>query len=183
MNGLRSAVSAIIAISLALLLSSCVTSMSKLSQGLSGGVNISDAEEAAHLRTGLTMADYKTFAEDVTNKMLKSKLVQSWGDKEPKLIVGDLVNNTDNEYIRMEDLYDRIQETILNSGLVRIVDNSATSFEYIVKTELTSTRQYGQDGEELAYYTMQMKMFTLSGELKGQWSDDLALAKGKRRLF
>jgi hypothetical protein len=76
----------------------------------------------------------------------------------------------------MRDLHDRIQETIFNSGLVRVVDKSATSFDYIVKTELTSTRQYG-NGQELAYYTMQMKIFTLSGELKGQWSDDLPLAR------
>ena len=167
-------------IGLCLISSSCVSSLQN-STG-ADGVDIADVSESAHLRTGLTMGDYLNFAENVTNKMLKSKFVQSW-DQKPKLIVGDLVNNTDNEYIRMNDLYDRVQETIFNSGLVRIMGDSATSFDYVVKTELTSTRQYGQDGEQLAYYTMQLKMFTLEGELKGQWSDDLALAKGKRRLF
>ena len=83
----------------------------------------------------------------------------------------------------MSDLHDRIQETIFNSGLVRIVDKTATEFDYIVNTELTSTRQYGRDVQELAYFTLQLKMFKLDGELMGQWSDNLPLGKGKRRLF
>lgn len=156
----------------------CMTQMSCVpsSLGKQGSVSILDPDSRNHLQTQLTMADYKAFAEKVTNKMLRSPLVQSWGNHKPKLIVGDLVNHTNNENIRMRDLHDRIQETIFNSGLVRVVDKSATSFDYIVKTELTSTRQYG-NGQELAYYTMQMKIFTLSGELKGQWSDDLPLAR------
>jgi hypothetical protein len=182
MKGIRHYLCSGILILSGIFLTSCAT-ISPNNAGKLGDVSIADANEVGRLSTGLTMADYLGFAENVTNKMLKSRFVQGWGDTKPKLMVGDLVNNTDNEYIRMQDLYDRVQETIFNTGLVRIIDKSATSFDYIVKTELTSTRQYGEDGEQLAYYTMQMKMFTLDGELKGQWSDDLALAKGKRRLF
>jgi len=151
--------------------------------GQQGDVAIVDPGSRAHLQTELTMGDYLAFAEKVTNKMLTFPIVQSWGNNRPRLIVGRLVNNTDNENIRMSDLHDRIQETVFNSGLVRIVDKTATSFDYIVKTELTSTRQYGRDGQELAYFTLQLKMFKLDGELVGQWSDDLPLAKAKRRLF
>ena len=146
-------------------------------------VEILDTERRGHLDTELTMSDYLAFAERVTNRMLVSPLVRSWGENRPRLIVGDLDNNTDNENIRMRDLHDRIQETIFNSGLVRVLDKSATEFEYIVKTELTSTRQYGKDGEELAIFTLQMKMFKLDGELVGQWSDDLGLGKAKRKIF
>ncbi len=159
-------------------LSACATTV-----GGQGDVAILDKDSRAHLQTELTMADYLAFSEQVANKMLISSLVRSWGIKRPKLIVGDLVNNTDNENIRMKDLQDRIQETIFNSGLVRIVDRSATEFDYVVRTELTSTRQYGKDGEELVFFTMQMKMFKLDGELMGHWSDDLPLGKAKRRLF
>jgi len=151
--------------------------------GQQGDVAILDPSSRAHLQAGLTMGDYLAFAEKVTNKMLASPFVQSWGAKKPKLIVGTLKNNTDDENIRMQDVHDRIQETIFNSGLVRIVDTSATSFDYIIKTELTNTRQLGNDGQELAYFTLQLKMFTLSGELMGQWSDDLPLGKAKKRLF
>lgn len=151
--------------------------------GDQGSVGIVDSQSRAHITTDLTGGDYVALAETVTNKMMSSKFVQSWGTKKPRLIVGILVNNTDDESIRMTDVHDRIQETILNSGLVRVVDKSATSFDYVIKSELTSTRQYGQGGKELVYYTLQLKMFTIMGELKGQWSDDLAMAKGSRSVF
>jgi len=160
-----------------------VNACAPLTQGRQGDVAILDAGSRAHLQTELTMGDYIAFAEKVTNKMLTSPMVQGWGTRKPKLIVGDLVNNTDNEDIRMKDVHDRIQETIFNSGLVRVVDSSATSFDYVIKSELTSTRQSGKDGQELAYFTLQLKMFKLDGELAGQWSDDLPLGKAKKRLF
>lgn len=163
---------------LATVLNACV-----VTRGIQGDVAILDKASRPHLDTELTMADYLAFSEQVANKMLASQFVRSWGAHKPMLIVGDLVNNTDNENIRVSDLHDRVQETIFNSGLVRIVDKSATRFDYVVKTELTSTRQHGRDGQELAYFTMQMKMFKIDGELMGQWSDDLPLGKGKRKAF
>ena len=164
-----------------LILSACQTVGGVI--GSQSRVAIIDPGSRAHLQTELTMGDYIAFSEKVTNKMMSSKFVQGWGKKRPKLIVGTLQNNTDNENIRMRDLHDRIQETIFNSSLVRIVDKSATSFDYVVRTELTSTRQYGEKGEELVYFTMQLKMFKLDGELMGQWSDDLPLAKAGKTLF
>ena len=82
--------------------------------GQQGDVSMVDPNSRAHLQTDLTMGDYIALAETVTNKMLSSKLVESWGAKKPRLIVGILVNNTDDESIRMADLHDRIQETIFN---------------------------------------------------------------------
>lgn len=151
--------------------------------GDQGDVAMVDPRSRAHIQTELTMADYVALAETVTNKMLSSNFVRDWGKSRPKLIVGDLQNNTDNEGIRMKDLHDRIQETIFNSGLVRVVDQSATEFDYVIKSELTSTRQYGSGGKELVHFTLQLKMFTLMGELMGQWSDDIAMAQAARRVF
>lgn len=152
-------------------------------QGNQGNVAIVDAKSRGHLQAKLTMADYVALAETVTNKMLASRLVQKWGNKRPKIIASIPRNNTDDENIRMKDLHDRIQEVLLNSGILRVVDKSATSFDYIIKSELTSTRQYGKDGKQLVHYTLQLKMFTLMGELVGQWSDDLAMAKASKSLF
>lgn len=152
-------------------------------KGQQGDVAVVDPRSRAHLQAQIHGGDYVALAENVTNKMLSSKIVQKWGNKRPRLIVGILVNNTDNENIRMTDLNDRIQEVILNSGLVRVVDKSATSFDYVIKSELTSTRQYGKDNQELVFYTLQLKMFKVDGELMGQWSDDMSLAKAKQRFF
>ena len=67
--------------------------------------------------------------------------------------------------------------------VARIVDKSATDFDYIIKSELTSTRQYGEEGKELVYYTLQLKMFTMMGGEVGQWSDDLAMAQDQRQWY
>jgi PBP1b-binding outer membrane lipoprotein LpoB len=151
--------------------------------GGQSGVSVLDDSSRAHLQAELTIADYTAFAEKVTNKMMASKLFQSWGRKKPKLVVGKLRNNTDNENIRIEDIYDRISETILASGLVRLMDKSATAFDYVVNSDLSSTRQYGSDGEELAYFKLEFKIFKLDGELVGQWSDVLPLGKAKRNFI
>jgi len=154
-----------------------------VNRGGQGRVAMVDPGARDHLQAELTMSDYVALAEQVTNEMLSSRFVQSWGKKRPKLIVGKLRNNTDNESIRMQDVHDRIQETIFNSGLARVVDKTATSFDYIIKSELTSTRQYGAGGKELVHFTLQLKMYALDGELKGQWSDDLAMAKAQKSMF
>jgi len=151
--------------------------------GGQGDVSILDESDRAHITTALTMGDYTALAEKVTDKMLAAKLVQSWGKKKPRLVVGKLLNNTDDENIRMQDIYDRITEIILGSGLVRLLDTSATSFDYVVRSELSSTRQYGDNGEELAYYKLEFKLFKLDGEMVGQWSDVLPLGKAGRRFI
>lgn len=153
------------------------------SVAIAADVELVDPKSRDHLQTELHMGDYLALSETVTNKMLSSKLVIDWEDTRPKLIVGVLHNNTDNENIRMSDLYDRISETILGSGLVRLVDESATSFDYVIRSELTSTRQYGEKRQEIVFFTLQLKMFKLDGELVGQWSDDIAMAKGKKKKW
>ncbi|MCP3851479.1 MAG: hypothetical protein GY694_14730 [Gammaproteobacteria bacterium] len=159
------------------------TGCQSVPMGQQSDVAMVDPKGRGHLQAQLTMADYVALAEKVTNKMLVSKLVQKWGKKRPKVIAAVPVNNTDNEGVRMRDLHDRIQETLFNSDVMRVVDKSATSFDYVIKSELTSTRQYGKGGQELVHYTLQLKMFTLMGELKGQWSDDLAMAKSEKSMF
>jgi len=166
-------------ISSSVILSGCES----LPMGQQSGVSMVDAKGRGHLQAQLTMADYAALAEKVTNKMLVSKLVQKWGQRKPKVIAAVPVNNTDNESVLMADLHDRIQETLFGSGVMRVVDKSATSFDYIIKSELSSTRQYGKGGKELVHYTLKLKMFTLMGELKGQWSDDLAMAKSEKSMF
>lgn len=162
------------------LLSGCVSTTPIGSQG---NVAILEQNTRAHLSTELTMADYTAFAEVVTNKMLSSQLIQGWGSKRPKLIVSKLLNNTDDESIRMADVYDRITETILNSGVARLVDTSATQFDYVVRSEMSSTRQYGKNGQELVFFKLEFKLFTIEGEMVGQWSDVLPLGKAKKSII
>lgn len=176
---MKSIYSVLIAAS-ALFLGACQTNMPQF--GGQSGVSIVDPGSRGHLQAQLTMADYTDLAEKVTNKMLDSRLVQKWRSK-PRLILAKLRNNTDNENIRMADIYDRITETLLNSDTVRLVDQSATSFDYVVRSELSSNRQYGEGGQQLVGYKLELKLFTISGEMKGQWSGTLTLAKGKKSFL
>lgn len=169
-----------IAAGTALLIAGCQSNIPKF--GGQSGVSIVDPGSRGHLQAQLTMADYTELAEQVTTKMLDSRLVQKW-KKKPRLILAKLRNNTDNENIRMADIYDRITETLLNSDTVRLVDQSATSFEYVVRSELSSNRQFGSGGQQLVGYKLELKMFTISGEMKGQWSGTLTLAQGKKSFL
>ena len=169
-----------IAAGLALVTAGCQTN---LPIGGQSNVSVVDSGSRGHLQAELTMADYTELAEKVTNKMLSSRLVEKWGSRKPRLILAKLRNNTDNESIRMSDIYDRITETLLNSDTVRLMDQSATSFDYVVRSELSSNRQYGAVGQELVGYKLELKLFTISGEMKGQWSGTLTLAKGKKSFL
>jgi len=107
--------------------------------GQQGDVAVVDPKSRQHLQTELHMGDYLALSENVTNKMLGSPFVASWGNSK--------------------------------------------RFDYVIKSELTSSRQYGSNKQELVFITLQLKMFTLMGELKGQWSDDLSLASAGKRLY
>jgi hypothetical protein len=164
-------------------LAGCTSSLGN-SFGGQGNVGIVDSSERAHHDTKLTGTDFVQFAEKVTDKMLRSPLISSWEGKRPKVVVGHLLNNTMDENLRIADIHDRIQEMLMASGVMRVMDSSSTSFDYVMKNTITSTEQGNSStGEKLVNYTLMLKMYTIEGELVGQWSDDLVLAKGKRSVF
>ena len=62
---------------------------------------------------------------------------------------------------------------------VRVMDRTATNFDYIIQGEITDIVTRAPDGQKLVDYTMKIKLFNLEGELVGQWSDDLSLFKSR----
>lgn len=168
-----------------LVLGACATPVSGPDNyGRQGRVATVDASTASRLDTRLTSADFKRFAEGITDKMLTSRQALSWAEKQPKLVVGDIANNTDDENLRVADIYDGIQERLFNAELVRVMDKSSTDFDYVVKPEVTSTNQRdASTAQELAFYTLKLKLYSLDGELIGQWSDDAAFAQGAKTWF
>lgn len=146
--------------------------------GDSGGVDrSSEIRTGTNVETEVQMSDFKEFAEEVTNDFIASDLAQNWKSQEnkPKLMVGNLRNNTDNENIRMADIHDRINQTLVNSDIARVMGQGARDFDYVIRSELSSTTQYADDGTKLKQYRMQMNVYTPTGELKGQWSDNMSL--------
>lgn len=157
---------------------SSTTSGSFLPMGRMQTVSIQDSSARIHLDTKVALNDIIAFSENLTNKMLTSPVFKN-AKRPPKIVVGKLRNTTHDENIRIQDIHDRIQETLFNSGLVRVLDSSATNFNYIMQTEITDTVQRAPDGQKMVDYTMKIKLFNINGELVGQWSDDLSLFKSR----
>lgn len=153
-------------------------------QGASGffgrttSVSIVDSSERLKLDTKISLSDIIAFAENLTNKMLQSPVFAK-AKRQPRIVVADIRQNTHDENLRVQDIHDRIIEVLFNSGQVRVLDKSATSFDYIMQSEITDIITRAPDGQKLVDYTMKIKLFNLSGELKGQWSDDLSLFKNR----
>lgn len=141
-------------------------------------ISIVDSSERIKLSTKVSLSDIIAFAENLTNKMLASPVIAK-AKKKPRIVVGSLKQNTHDENLRVQDIHDRIQEVLFNSGAVRVMDRSATNFDYIMQSEITDIVTRAPDGQKLVDYTMKIKLFNLEGELVGQWSDDLSLFKSR----
>ena len=135
----------------AALLSGCATTGSTGGMGmpvLTGhmrSVSIVDSSERIKLDTKVSLSDIIAFAENLTNKMLSTPVI-SKAKKPPRIVVGNLRQNTHDENLRVQDIQDRIQEVLLNSGAVRVLDSSATSFDYIMQSEITDIVTRAPDG-------------------------------------
>lgn len=141
-------------------------------------VSIVDSAERIKLDTKVSLSDIIAFAENLTNKMLQSPVIAK-AKKKPRIVLGSLKQNTHDENLRVQDIHDRIQEVLFNSGAVRVMDSSATNFDYIMQSEITDIVTRASDGQKLVDYTMKIKLFDMNGELVGQWSDDLSLFKSR----
>lgn len=159
-------------------LSSCTTTQqsSPLLTGHNTSISMVDSSARLKLSTKISLSDIIAFAENLTNKMLQSPIFTK-AKHTPRIIVADIRQNTHDENLRVQDIHDRIIEVLFHSGQVRILDQSATSFDYIMHSEITDIITRAPDGQKLVDYTMKIKLFNLTGELKGQWSDDLSLFK------
>ena len=141
-------------------------------------ISIVDSSERIKLSTKVSLSDIIAFAENLTNKMLQSRVIAK-AKKKPRIVVGSLKQNTHDENLRVQDIHDRIQEVLFNSGAVRVMDRSATNFDYVMKSEITDIVTRAPDGQKLVDYTMKIKLYNIEGELVGQWSDDSSLYKSR----
>ncbi len=155
--------------------------------GRQNNVSMVSDGERAHVKDRLTPEDYIALAGTVTEKMLSSTAVQSWTKKgkKPLLVIAVPENTTHDASIITEDLQDEIISKILDSGVSRVIDESSlsSSYNYIIKTTITSTTQRGDAGSKLTYYTCKLQLFSMRGERLGQWHDKIGMATAKRSFF
>lgn len=163
---------------LAIFLSACAGGLPQ------GQVAMMDTNERSHLDNTLNMTDLMALAEELTDKMLLSDVVADWGDNRPRLVVADLVNETDDADIPEEMIYDRIKGVILESGVARIVHNSSNKIDYILNGVLSSTQNRSSSGDHSRQFRVTLTLSSIDGEDLGKWDGRINLAKsGKRPLW
>ncbi len=162
-----------------LTLSACVTT----GGAPQGQVAMLDTSERSHLDNTLNMTDLMALAEKLTEKMLVSNAVAEWGEKRPRLIVADLINETDDDNIPEEMIYDRIKGIILESGVARIMNKNSKA-DYILRGVLSSTQAGNNQGDHVREFRVTLTLSSFEGEDFGNWDGRINLAKsGGRPLF
>jgi len=141
-------------------------------------------DERVHKNIELTGTDFVALASRVTEQMLSSEVVQHW-KRRPLIVVAVPQNTTHDANIITEDLQDEIIRKILDAGIARVIDESdiPVHYDYILKTTITDTVQYGAGGSKLTCYTCKLQLFTIIGERVGEWHDRMCLEKGPRTFF
>lgn len=140
-------------------------------------ISMVDSSERRHLNTRVALSDIISFSENLTNKMLQSKVFVT-AKKKPRIIVGKIKQNTHDDNLRMSDVHDRIEEYLFNTDKVIVRDSGSTEFDYIMEMELSDIVQRASDGQKQVDYMMKIKLYNQNGDLMGTWSDDLSLYKG-----
>lgn len=166
-------------VALTLATSGCVTT----GGSAQGRVAMVDTSERAHLDNTLNMTDLMSLADKLTNDMLMSDAVVEWGDHRPKLVFSQLINETDDDNIPEEMIYDRIRGLVLESGVARIVSQESSNFKYILHGVLSSTQEHNDDGSSMRQFRVTLNLSDIEGEQLGQWQGRINLAKAKRPLF
>ncbi len=150
-------------------------------------VGIPHQGERTHVKDRLTAEDLRAMAADVTEKMMRSRIVRQWQQegKNPLLVVAVPQNATHDASIKIEDLQDEVISRIHGSGIARTIDASQAParYEYIIRIILTDTVWRGTDSSSITYYTCKLQLFSLRGELLGQWHSKIGLMKRKRTIW
>lgn len=182
---IRNIFSCLLLVVAALLFTGCAQIPTSI--GTQSNVGLVEDGERLHLKDRLTSEDYIALASAVTEKMLGSRKVQSWSakKKQPLLVVATPENTTHDANIITEDLQDEIISMVLDADIARVIDESSisSSYDYILKTTITSTTQKGDGGSKLTYYTCKLQLFSLRGERLGQWHDKIGMATAKKSFF
>lgn len=163
---------------LALGLSGCATSGHP-----QGQVAMMDVSERSHLDGTLNMTDLLALAEKLTNDLLMSDVVVEWGNKRPRLVIGQFVNRSDDDNIPEEEIYDRVKGLILDTGIASIVSPTSNKIDYILHGHLSSTQQYGSGGSSTRHYRVTLDLSTIDGEILASKQGQIKLGKSSRPLW
>jgi hypothetical protein len=109
---------------------------------------------------------YTQMADEVADKVMATPVFQAkiGGGRKAKIVIGDVTNNSDDEGIRVEDIFNEIRNQIVSSGTARLFAPGELNVDFIISPELTSrVRQDG--GRRRRCFTLNVTVSTAAGEL------------------
>jgi hypothetical protein len=109
---------------------------------------------------------FTQLADEVTTKLLESPEYQArtTSGRKPRIVVGDIRNNTDDEGVRVEDIFNEIRNVLVASGTARLFSPGELNADLIISPELTSSSQAGPRGRRQRCVVLQLTTTTVSGE-------------------
>ena len=119
----------------------------------------------ALMQAGSPPSIYNELADEVSAKMLQSSAFTgaTSGGKKARIVVGDVVNNSDDERIRVSDIFNEVRNQIVASGSARLFAPGELNVDFVISPELTS--QWRTDKRSrLHCLTLQLTLTTVSGE-------------------
>mgnify|MGYP001803036602 CR=1 FL=1 len=152
-----------------MLLAACETPPA-YSAGPSGPQEIQAGQttSAAGGATGIGINQFVQMSEQLANDFVASEafLTIISAPEKPKIVLGDIENESDNENIFVGDMRQKMRQIMVNTGAVRMFDPGIDDFEYILSPVLnSSTLRAGGVIERT--YTLGMTVTTIEGEYIG----------------
>jgi len=156
----------------------CKAPLPPVSQPPQGAVAGPSAARPAVIE--VTPADFAELAEQATRKLLDSALVAGWVEKRPRVLLAEVRNASADPTISTQDIRARIGQVLGDANTVRLVGQATASFDYVLRSELTAIHAPGAKTKGVAGYRLELQLFTMTGEMSGQWCATLSLADGRK---
>jgi hypothetical protein len=105
-------------------------------------------------------------ADEVAAKLLATPQFQAKtaGGRKARIVVGDVVNNSDDESVRVDDIFSEIRDQIVTAGTSRLFAPGALDVDFIISPEFQSSIAPDEKGRRRRCITLQLTLSTVSGE-------------------
>jgi hypothetical protein len=109
---------------------------------------------------------FDVLADEVAAKVLDAPAFQARteGGRKVKIVIGDVINNTDQEGIRVEDIFTTIRNQIVSAGTTRLFAPGELNVDFVIAPELTSSTIADAKGRRQRCYMLNLTLTKPSGE-------------------
>jgi hypothetical protein len=115
---------------------------------------------------------FKELADDVIGQTLNSDIYKSKVSAGHKLrvVVGNIDNKSDDESVRVEDMFNDMRDRLVATQTVRLFDPGELNADLIISPELTSRFQLDSRGRRRHCFILRLTLSTVEGEFATSYS-------------